>query len=466
MTQVPSVTFGSTGFVQPPESAVLAGVQADINAAFGGNLNYALTTPQGQLATTEAAVISETDANFCYLTNQFDPAYAQGRYQDALGRIYFLSRNPAEPTVLQVVCSGGLNVSIPVGALIRDDNGNVYSCTAAGSIPSSGNITLPFANLTPGPVSVPETVTIYQAIPGWDSVSVSSGVPGSNVESRSQFEVRRAASVAQNAVGSLPAVQGAVLSVSGVLDCYVYENPTGSPITTLGVTLPAHSLYVAVVGGNDNDVAQAIWSKKAPGCAYYSGNTSVTVYDTNGYLQPYPSYTVTYEIPASLPFVFAVSIENSSLVPADATTQIQNAIVNALAGGDGGPRAKIGSLVLSLRFYAPIAALGSWAQVESIQINDTDGAAAGFTGSISGTTLSTSGVTGTIAIGQSVMDLSGNVTPGTVITAGSGSSWTVNISQTVGSETMYGVVPNQNTVQVNINKSPTLQPGNILVTLV
>jgi len=65
-----------------------------------------------------------------------------------------------------------------------------------------------------------------------------------------------------------------------------------------------------------------------------------------------------------------------------------------------------------------------------------------FTGYISGTTLTvTAAGTGTIAIGTVLIGLgtassssnNGLVTPFTVITAGSGSTWTVNMSQTVGS---------------------------------
>ncbi len=54
-----------------------------------------------------------------------------------------------------------------------------------------------------------------------------------------------------------------------------------------------------------------------------------------------------------------------------------------------------------------------------------------YTGSVSGTTLTSSATTGTIAIGQAVY--AATVLPGTIIAAGSGTSWTVNISQTVAS---------------------------------
>ena len=58
------------------------------------------------------------------------------------------------------------------------------------------------------------------------------------------------------------------------------------------------------------------------------------------------------------------------------------------------------------------------------------------TSSISGNTLTIGTVTsGTVAIGQLVTGA--NVAQGTVITGGSGSSWTVNVSQTAASSTMY-----------------------------
>lgn len=62
-----------------------------------------------------------------------------------------------------------------------------------------------------------------------------------------------------------------------------------------------------------------------------------------------------------------------------------------------------------------------------------------FTGAISGTTLTTSVLqSGAIAIGQTLVSAGGTgaVSAGTKITAGSGTSWTVNNSQTVGSTVM------------------------------
>src|SRR5262249_42218122 len=156
-------------------------------AAFGGGLNPSLSTPQGQLASSIAAIIGNVNDTFIGLSNQFDPAFATGRYQDAIARIYFLRRNPALPTILNVTASGLPGVTIPVNTQITDQTGNTYVATADGLINSSGVAFMQFANLVAGPIAIPASVSIFQAVPGWDSVTVTSGVLGQNAETRSAF---------------------------------------------------------------------------------------------------------------------------------------------------------------------------------------------------------------------------------------------------------------------------------------
>lgn len=372
-SSVPPVQFTATGVVVPTESDILAGVQADMNAAFGGNMNPALETPQGQLASSTTAIIADKNAQIALIANQVNPDFAENRWQDAIGRIYFLERLPAQGTVVQATCTGLLGTVIPVGAQAIDTSGNIYSCTQSGTIPASGNITLSFTCQTTGPIACPSGAlsAIYQTIPGWDTITNSApGVLGSDVETRDAFESRRRASVALNANGSVDAVRAAVLQVPGVLSCYAIDNPTSASVTEGGVTLLANSIYVAVVGGDANAVAQAIWSKKSAGCSY-NGNTSIVITDTNASAQPYPVYTVQFETPADLPILFAVQIQSNPLLPTTINTLIQNAIISAFAGGDGGPSAQIGSTLFASRFYSTVSAVDPNCEVVSIQIGTT-----------------------------------------------------------------------------------------------
>lgn len=478
-TSVPLPTFGANGFIAPTEAEILAGVSADINSAFGGNLNMDPTTPQGQLAASITAIIGNIYDTFLFYTQQMDPSYSTGRMQDGIARIYFLERDAAEPTILTVGCIGGVNVAIPVGSTVIDDSGNIYTSTAAGTIPSSGTVDLEFSCNTVGPISVPETVTIYQAVPGWDSAVVIGGVEGTDTETRSAFEQRRANSVAANSVNSLDSILGAVLSVTGVTDAYVTENFNNVDLTIgsgpAAYTLVPNSVFVCVIGGESTEVAEAIWSKKPPGCAM-NGNTVFTVFDENAaYSSPYPSYQISYQTANPLPILFGVNLAANISIPSNATALIQAALASAFVGGDGGPAAGIGDVLLATRYIPVITALGTWAQVTDLQIGSYNTAVAQFQGYVSDNTLTVTNVTsGAIAIGQTIVDGSGVMLPGTTITEfGSGTggvgTYIVSTSQTFSMApgiTIYGVNPDQDFVQVGIAQEPTFNVDNVAVSIV
>lgn len=469
-TAVPQPSFGDTGVVLPSESAILAGVQSDINSALGGNIDPGLTMPQGQIATTETAVIGDSQALWAWFVNQVDPQFSSGRMQDAIGRLYFLQRIAAAPTVQPCLCYGLNGATIPIGALAQDQAGNLWGAEASGEI-AAGSVALNFQCAATGPIAAPTALTPYQAVFGWESITPNgAAVLGNNVETRAAFEMRRQASIASNSGGMLGSILGNVLAVAGVLDAYVIENDESTAQTVGGVSLNPHSLYVSVVGGNAAAIAFAIWQKKAPGCVY-TGTTFETVTDPNPqYSAPAPSYSVGFTFATITAFAVLVTLKNNGLVPSDALTLIQAPIVSAFAGLDNGPRAKIGSLVLQSRYIAGILALGSWVELISIQIGIA-GAGATFAGSISGVTLTVTAMTsGALAVGQLIQDSGSLISTGTTITAlgtgtGGTGTYTVSQSQTVASETMNATNLSAS-VQMNINQAPAVSAANIGLALI
>ena len=147
-TNVPAITWVNGSPVLPKEQDILAGVQADINAAFGGGVNPSLQTPQGQLAQTETAIIGEKNNEIAYIANQVNPAMASGIWQDAIGYIYFMTRIPGTGTVVNATCTGAVGTVIPLGAVAQDTSGYLYSAITSGTIPSTGSITIDFQNQT------------------------------------------------------------------------------------------------------------------------------------------------------------------------------------------------------------------------------------------------------------------------------------------------------------------------------
>ena len=358
-TNVPSITWTNGAPVLPAESAILAGVQADINAAFGGGVNPGLTTPQGQLAQTETAIIGEKNNEIAYIANQVNPAFASGIWQDAIGYIYFMNRIQASGTVVNATCNGAVGTVIPAGSIAQDTNGYLYASTAAATIPTSGNVTVQFQNQTTGPIAcaIGALNKIYTAVAGWNTVSnPAAGALGNNVETRAAFELRRQASVAVNAVNSLDSIRASVLAVSNVLQAYVVDNSTNATVNYGATSYPlaAHSICVSVAGGTSSAIGTAIWNKKPPGCGY-NGNTTITIYD-NTYSTPVP-YTVTYLTPTSTPAYFTVNIQNNPLLPSNIVQLVQNAVLASFNGQDGGTAVGINSTTYSGRYYANINAI-------------------------------------------------------------------------------------------------------------
>lgn len=445
MTNVPEIEWTDAGFVVPSGPDILAGVQADINAAFGSNLNFALTTPQGQLAQSWAATIANFYALLVYYSNQTNPAFASGRMQDAIAAIYFLQRNPSEPTTLQVLCNGAQGVVIPVGSTVIDPSGNLYESLDAGTVGPGGTVTISFACKVNGPVPVPETVQIYQAVSGWDSATVSSGVEGTDAEGRADFELRRSESVAGNSLGPIGAIIGAVAAVDGVLDYFGYDNSTDGIVSVKGVSIDPNAVYICVAGGSNQDVAEAILSKKGAGAAM-TGTTTVAVFDDNPLYAEPVEYEIKFQRPDSLQIVFDVQIVTNPLIPNDAADQIRAAIQDAFDGNVAGvPKARIGSTIYAVSYVIAIAALGPWALVESIGVNSANTPTAVFTCKIVGTTMTVDAIaSGALAPGQSVVDASGRIADGTVIesqssgSAGSTGTYVVSISQTVSGASFTG----------------------------
>lgn len=363
-TSVPSIQFAPSGLVLPSESDIRAGVLADWTAAMGGNLNPDPTTPQGQLMTSQSAIISDKNDKFAAFVNGVDPATSDGPMQDAIGKIYFLDRIPAAATTVTVACMGRAGVVIPIGALVQDASGNVYASTQGGTIPAGGTIDLAFSATVTGPIACPSGAingAPYRTIPGWDRASNAvDGVIGRDVENRADFEYRRKLSVAANARGTVQAVYGEVINVADVTDAYCIDNYTNNAVVKDGVSLAPHSVYVAAVGGLDADVGAAIWRKAGGGCDF-NGNTTVTVTDDSDYNLPKPTYAVTFQRPAELPVFFNLTIQNLSGQPNDTVrTAIKAAIVAAFKGSSPAvPRARIASTIVATQYVLPVSTVAT-----------------------------------------------------------------------------------------------------------
>ena len=373
MSNVPALQITSAGVVTPDALTIRGGVLADENVAFGGDLDIVTpSTPQAYLADQLTANILNSNAAVTYFVSQVDPVTTEGRMQDAIGRIYFMDRNGATASVVQALCTGQPGVTLASGALAQDDSGNLWKSTSSAVFSAGGIATTQFACLTLGSISlgIGALTKIAQTAPGWDAITnLGAAVPGNNTESQSAFEVRRRESVAINSKGTPASIRSAVWSVDGVIDVFVYDNFTNATINygATGFPIVEHSVYVGVVGGDENDIAAAIWSRKDLGCDM-NGNTSVTIQDADGYSYPYPEYVIKFERPSSLATLFSVQIANSLSLPSDIVALTKAAIIATFNGTDGAQRARMGGQIFASNFYAGVSRISSAVSIIQIKI--------------------------------------------------------------------------------------------------
>ena len=375
-TSVPAPALTDAGFQAPPLADILAGTISDLQAAFSGRLsfydangNLETSRPQSQIAISEAAIISDMHAAFLAIMAGVDPQTSSGVMQDAIGRIYFMERRAGTPTIVTGVCRGAQGTVIPAGTIVQDTGGQTYTANETGVIGPDGTVSIEFSNSQTGPIPCPEgTLTqLYQIISGWDSITNPvAGAIGQNVESRTDFEARRQASVAANSIGQNASLMGALLALPGVTDAFVTDNPSQTDMTQQGVTIPAGAQYILVEGGNPTDIGRAILNKKPPGIATV-GTHIVTVQDTNPvYAGNQPSYSFHYDRPTPVAVYVTMEIAASDTVPNNAAQLIQQAIMSYLTTGT--TRIRIGKTLYASRLSAVVDGLGDWAEVLTLSI--------------------------------------------------------------------------------------------------
>lgn len=297
------------------------------------DLNTDPETPQGQLIDSQTAAIHQKDVELAFLAQQFNPQTASGRWQDALAKIYFINRKPAINSTCVCTLTGINGTTVTAGALIRSTyDQTLWSLNEDTTIGADGTTTATFTCQSEGAIQagVATLTQIVTTVPGWDAVTNATAAEvGQLVESQAAFEARRYKSVALNGRSTTAAVYARVAEVDNVIAAYVTDNKTNVNKTVDGYSLKPHSVYVAVIGGADDDIAEAIYNSVSAGCDY-NGNTTVNVTDPNtGGVE-----TVTFMRPTQLPLYVKVTIQDDGNLPDGYKAIVQQVVYNNFYGLD------------------------------------------------------------------------------------------------------------------------------------
>ena len=325
-----------TGFsVQEPQEVREEVAQSWVNAFKSDNtpdINTAPETPQGQIIDAETLAITQKDAELAFLANMFNPKTARGIWQDALAEIYFIKRKKSVNSRCYCVLTGLNGTVIEKGSKIQSAADNTYwNLLETVTIKNDGSVIALFECETEGAIiASPNTLTkIITTVAGWDTVNNSQAATvGTLEESQQAFEKRRYDSVALNSRGTTSSVYARVLQLDNVVGCYVVDNKTNVVKTIDNYDLKPHSIYVAVLGGSNQDIAEAIYKSLSAGCDY-NGNTTIDITDEHTKAVE----SVTFMRPVQQNVYIKVNLFNKDL-PNDYETLIKNAVINNFYGLD------------------------------------------------------------------------------------------------------------------------------------
>ncbi|AJS59503.1 baseplate J/gp47 family protein [Paenibacillus sp. IHBB 10380] len=134
-------------------------------------------------------------------------------------------------------------------------------------------------------------------------------------------------SVAGGGAASIDALIGALLRIRSVRAATVIQNFNQEPDAW---GRPPHTYQCYVLGGNDDEVAQAIFNTGAGGIESY-GDIVKVVKDIGGY-----DHEVKFSRAEEVALQVSVTLIRNEQYPADGDAQIRSAIVRYIGGEDGG----------------------------------------------------------------------------------------------------------------------------------
>lgn len=276
--------------------------------------------------------------------NSFSPLTAVGTGLDNIVKINGLARQPTSLIDSYSTCNvtlTGASATVISAGVVKDINGYKWSLIEPVTIPASGSIIAGVRCQTSGAITanIGEISIIETPVYGWTGVvNEAAATPGVAVETDAELRARQAQSVTLPSQAIVEGTTGALLNIGGVTRCKVYENYTGK---TDANGIPAHSICAVVEGGVDQDVGNAIYLHKTPGCGVY-GDEEVRIESIYGISTTMKFFRPDYDV-----INVTVTIKPLGTVPDNVQGQIQTNVQNYLNNLDIGT-----PVVNSSLFYA------------------------------------------------------------------------------------------------------------------
>lgn len=343
------------GFVIKPLSVILSELNDEFRNVFGESINLDPEAPDGQIN----GVFSNSHSDLWELCeeayNAYNPAAAVGVALDNLAALNGLTRLEATGSRALIDVTGVNGTLIPTGSLVEADDGLQFATES--DITIAGGVGSAYASATEtGPrIAVAGSITtIVNPIAGWTTVdNAADAVEGTDEETDAELRVRRTASVAFPSQSLLDSIFSSIANLDGVTSVTVLENDTGA---VDGNGQAAHSVQAVVTGGDEDEIAEAIFVEKPVGIAT-DGTTTIQVEDLQGV-----DRDIKFTRPAEVDIYVEIDLTTTPDYPIGGDDLIKQAIVDYAQANFGAS-----DDVIYTRLYTPINSIPGH-QVDDLQI--------------------------------------------------------------------------------------------------
>lgn len=348
-------------------------LEEGLRSILGSGATLLPDSPEGQMITLWATSMAEMWEELHNSYSAFNPLAVSNQDQDDLYLLNGLIRKPPAPSEVTLSITGTDTTVIPADSEISHDTSGAIFVTQDAVIIGDGFATgtaqvLAKAKVNGETVALAGSLTVIETpVSGWDTITnAADAVLGRLVETNAEFSSRREVSLALAGKSILDSMVSAVQTLSGVSEVKGHENATDA---VDGLGLPEHSTELVVLGGDDNQISQAIWSKKAPGIESFGNTTGVAIDIFEG------EHDIDFERPTTIDIWIRSNITFIGDIPSNADEEITQNILDYV-NGLLVPGVKIGISddVFNSRMYTPINLSFTNHTINSLEMS-LDGAA-------------------------------------------------------------------------------------------
>lgn len=326
------------GFKRKNYADLLTDMDVKARELFGDDINTSERSPLGILIRFFAWFLAKTWELAEKVYNSGFITKAEGVQLDYLTPFFNTKRNPERASIVPLAFTGTPAHTIVEGTQFTTESNIYFVLTEDVTLDVDGTGEGEAIAMEPGITGnvLANTITV-QAEPDADVLTVTNpeaATGGRDKESDTELLSRLLDSNAAQGSATADAIRAAVTSVPGVRAASVIENNT---MDTVDGNEPK-SIHVYVLGGAQQDVASAIFEKKAAGIAT-NGVEQTIIQDASGNDQ-----TIKFDYATEVSVYASVTLNTSTAFPADGVQRVQDAIVKVIGGlaSDGTEYAGLG----------------------------------------------------------------------------------------------------------------------------